>query len=47
MEVLAEAGGPNLPEFFGTHPNPADRFQRIEATIEEDFPNGVPTGLAQ
>lgn len=45
MEILAEAGGSGTPEFFSTHPNPDNRIARIEAAIEEVFPNGVPEGL--
>jgi predicted Zn-dependent protease len=46
MKVLAEAGGGGgPPEFFSTHPNPERRVERIEATIREAFPSGVPEGL--
>ncbi len=46
MQILAEAGGgARQPEFFSTHPNPDNRIQRIEAAIQEVFPNGVPAGL--
>jgi Zn-dependent protease with chaperone function len=46
MQILAEAsGGQGPPEFFSTHPNPENRLQRIEAAIQEEFPNGVPEGL--
>jgi predicted Zn-dependent protease len=46
MEILAEADtGSRPPEFFSTHPNPENRIQRIQAAIEEEFPNGVPEGL--
>jgi beta-barrel assembly-enhancing protease len=48
MEILASAGGPrNQPEFFSTHPNPDNRIERIQAAIEEQFPNGVPANLAR
>ncbi len=46
MNVLAAASdGPRPPEFFSTHPNPENRIARIEAAIQEVFPNGVPEGL--
>ena len=47
MEVLAAAsrGGNQQPEFFSTHPNPDRRVERIEATIEELYPDGVPENL--
>jgi len=46
MEVLQkEAGGGRQPEFFSTHPNPAHRIEQIQADIQQDFPNGVPSGL--
>lgn len=36
MEILAAAsGGTRQPEFFSTHPNPDNRIERIQATIEE------------
>jgi predicted Zn-dependent protease len=48
MEILAEAGGGGgQPEFFSTHPNPDRRVERIQAAIQEEFPNGVPEGLIQ
>jgi len=48
MEILAEAGGGGgQPEFFSTHPNPDRRMERIQAAIQEEFPNGVPEGLTQ
>jgi predicted Zn-dependent protease len=46
MKVLDEAspgGGP--PEMLSTHPKPANRVQYIQQVIEEEFPNGVPSGL--
>ncbi|MEM9775635.1 MAG: M48 family metallopeptidase [Chloroflexota bacterium] len=43
MEVLAEAGGgARQPEIFSTHPDPGNRLGRIEAFLEENFPNGEP-----
>lgn len=47
MEILREAsGGSNRqPEFMSTHPDPGNRIERIEASIRELFPNGLPEGL--
>lgn len=46
MKVLDEAsGGGGPPEFFSTHPKPANRVEFIERAIEKYFPNGVPDGL--
>jgi len=46
MEILEkEAGGGRQPEFFSTHPNPGHRIEQIQADIQKDFPNGVPSGL--
>ena len=45
MEVLERAGGSGPPEFFSTHPKPANREKYIEQVIAEEFPNGVPPGL--
>ena len=39
----SSAGGKSQPEFFSTHP-PENRVGRIEATIREMFPQGVPEG---
>ena len=48
MEILAAANeGPRPPEFFSTHPNPENRIQNIQAAIEKEFPNGVPSDLKQ
>lgn len=46
MKVLEEAGGGQAPpEFFSTHPKPANRVEFIERAIEKYFPNGVPDNL--
>lgn len=45
MEVLDKAGGEGPPEFFSTHPKPANRVAYIKQVIAEEFPNGVPGGL--
>ena len=46
MKILAEASaGNSQPEFFSTHPNPANRVERIKQAIIELYPNGLPSGL--
>lgn len=46
MEVLEQAGGGGRrPEFLSTHPNPGNRTQRIKEAIQQQFPNGLPSGL--
>ena len=46
MRILAESrSGSGPPEFFSTHPNPENRVARIEESIKQKFPNGVPSDL--
>lgn len=45
MKVLDAAGGAGPPEFFSTHPKPANRVAYIEQVIKQEFPDGVPPGL--
>ena len=46
MEVLDRAsGGQSPPEFFSTHPKPANRVKYIKGVIAAEFPEGVPPGL--
>jgi beta-barrel assembly-enhancing protease len=45
LEALAEEGGAGPPEFFSTHPSPANRVARLREAIAEEFPGGVPAGL--
>ena len=46
METLQSVGGGGrTPEFFSTHPNPANRIEHIKAAIEQQFASGIPTGL--
>lgn len=45
MEVLERAGGAGPPEFFSTHPKPANRVEYIENVIATEYPDGVPPGL--
>jgi beta-barrel assembly-enhancing protease len=46
MKILEESSeGGRPPEFFSTHPNPENRVARIQAEIQQRFPDGVPAGL--
>jgi predicted Zn-dependent protease len=46
MKVLEEAtGGGGPPEFFSTHPKPANRVEYIQDAIKKYFPDGLPSGL--
>lgn len=46
QEILKSAkGGSGQPEMFSTHPDPGNRIERIQAKINELFPNGVPDNL--
>jgi predicted Zn-dependent protease len=48
MQMLEQQGGrSNTPEFLSTHPNPGNRVGRIEAAIQQQFPQGVPSGLKE
>ena len=49
MEILeaASGGASRQPEFASTHPNPGNRIQHIQEVIAQEFPNGVPAGLAE
>ncbi len=48
MKILGSArqGGAS-PEFLSTHPDPGNRVQRLQALINENFPNGVPPQLEE
>jgi predicted Zn-dependent protease len=46
MEVLKRSsGGRGGPDFFQTHPNPENRIEKIKQAIQEEFPQGLPSGL--
>ncbi|MFO0952864.1 MAG: M48 family metallopeptidase [Isosphaeraceae bacterium] len=48
MNVLKEASkGGNPPEFLATHPLPETRLQEIRATIQQDYPHGIPSSLTR
>ena len=48
MQILGSArqGGAS-PEFFSTHPNPENRFERLKNLIAQKYPNGVPANLKE
>lgn len=46
QEILNEAaGGGAPPEFMSTHPSTGNRIAIIQETIDEVYPNGVPSGM--
>lgn len=46
QEILkAASSGERQPEFFSTHPDPANRIGEIQAAIDAIFPDGVPDNL--
>jgi predicted Zn-dependent protease len=45
MKTLDKVAKTRTPEFFSTHPNPANRITKIEQEIAEKYPNGVPDGM--
>jgi predicted Zn-dependent protease len=48
MKILKEASqGNRQPEFLATHPLPATRLQEIQDTLQQDYPNGVPSDLTR
>lgn len=48
MAILNQASqGERPPEFLSSHPNPANRIERLEALIAETYPQGVPTALEE
>ncbi len=46
MQVLEKVGAGNSPpEFFSTHPKPANREAYLKELIAKEFPKGLPQGL--
>lgn len=43
LEQLSKSGQP--PEFLSDHPDPANRITNIQAEIQKEFPDGVPSGM--
>jgi predicted Zn-dependent protease len=47
MEILREAsGGASRPEWSSSHPDPGNRITNIERWIRQNYPQGVPAGMA-
>ena len=48
IEILnARGSAGEQPEFFSTHPNPANRIEKLISIIEAEYPNGVPSNLEE
>lgn len=48
MRVLQEVSrGDRQPEFLATHPLPETRLEAIQAAIEREYPNGIPSDLTK
>ena len=49
MEILnsAKGGAGGQPEFLSTHPNPANRVEKLVSSIEQEYPNGIPPQLQE
>ena len=46
MQMLEhQAGSSRQPEFMSTHPNPGNRIEELQKDIQQQYPQGVPTGL--
>jgi predicted Zn-dependent protease len=41
----SRGSGGQQPEFFSSHPNPDNRLQRLQESINKTYPNGVPATL--
>jgi predicted Zn-dependent protease len=48
MTILKQAGqGSRQPEFLSTHPLPETRLAEIRATLDRDYPGGIPADLTR
>jgi predicted Zn-dependent protease len=48
MKILKQAsGGQHPPEFLATHPLEETRLKQIQAEIEHDYPQGIPSNLTK
>ena len=48
MKILKEAsGGQHPPEFLATHPLPETRLEQIQAELQKDYPQGIPSNLTR
>jgi predicted Zn-dependent protease len=46
MQMLDQKGGrSSQPEFLATHPNPGNRIGELQKDIQQQYPQGVPSGL--
>ncbi len=46
MQMLdSKSGGSNPPEFMSTHPSPGNRIEELQKEIQQEYPQGVPSGL--
>lgn len=47
MEILKQSSKGRQPEFMSSHPDPGNREEALQAEIQKDFPNGVPSDLSK
>jgi len=48
MQILnSTRQGGQSPDFLSTHPNPANRFEQLQALIAKTYPNGIPANLEE
>ncbi|MBD2576554.1 M48 family metalloprotease [Oscillatoria sp. FACHB-1406] len=48
MKILQSAsGGGRKSEFLSTHPDPGNRFERLQAMVQQTYPNGIPANLKE
>lgn len=48
MQILKSArSGGQPPEFLSTHPDPGNRVERLQALLEQTYPNGIPANLEE
>jgi predicted Zn-dependent protease len=48
MKILKEAsGGQHPPEILATHPLPNTRLEQIQAELQHDYPQGIPSNLTK
>ena len=48
MKILNSVkGAGGQPEFLSTHPNPANRVEKLLAIIEQNYPQGIPPRLTE
>jgi predicted Zn-dependent protease len=48
MKILKEAsGGQHPPEILATHPLPDTRLEQIQAELQHDYPQGIPSNLTK